>query len=518
MRRLLSTLVILSLLLLCGCALPERKTAQRSAAASGELTVYLDIPDSLSRDISFVIKGIAIRTKDGREVEVITGELPLRSTSERGRQVRLGEGAVPPGEYVGLVIRYGGSRLHDLPRERDIPPGDPVWIEQRLDIYKNQNTTLFIRWLPDRSTVDERFVPAFEVQQRPPTLSRALLFVTNSGSGNLTVIDTNTMKVVETIKLGGSPTGLTLGVGENALRLYVVNTTLDSLSVINTSTLTVERTVPLRLGKAPLDVHAMVAGPDGELLFIANLNSNSLSVMETTNLREIGRISVGAGPSSITSDPLITDMVSSVYIPPEDFDLIERYQQRYLNLYVANRYSNTVSLIRINRFTGEPRYVLELDAGWEPVRLSPDPARARVYISAHGSERIGEIPVAELIRTGGRDVVNWISLGTGTVDVAPDSSFERLYVLRDEPPEVVVLRPDRVDEGAASDRLLPVMGRLPLPGTPADMVPDEEKNLLYVIDSSGDQVLVVDRITLNIMNRISVGRRPVRGILIPAVR
>ena len=84
------------------------------------------------------------------------------------------------------------------------------------------------------------------------------LYVANTGSGTVSVINTSGYAVANTCTVGSQPAGMTLGTDG---RLYVANTGSSTVSVINTATNTVIDTNPnvsgtqaIPLGSSPTSV------------------------------------------------------------------------------------------------------------------------------------------------------------------------------------------------------------------------------------------------------------------------
>ena len=82
-------------------------------------------------------------------------------------------------------------------------------------------------------------------------------FVTNQGSGDLTIVDLATMAPVATLPIGGKPAGV--AVSTDGARAYVTSPEGKFLSVVDTRERRVLRKIPLEGGPLGLAV-----APDGE--------------------------------------------------------------------------------------------------------------------------------------------------------------------------------------------------------------------------------------------------------------
>jgi YVTN family beta-propeller protein len=91
-----------------------------------------------------------------------------------------------------------------------------------------------------------------------------------------------------TIAVGGFP--FFPGMAANGSRLYVpIQSPANTLAVIDTATNTVVRN-PITFG---LDPHVAVVTPKGDFVYVTNLGSNSVSVMETAHNTVVATIPVG---------------------------------------------------------------------------------------------------------------------------------------------------------------------------------------------------------------------------------
>lgn len=102
-------------------------------------------------------------------------------------------------------------------------------------------------------------------------------------TGNVVVIDAATNQVTKRIQVGTAPVGLALTPDNK--KLYVVNLDSSSVSVIDTTSETVTKTISLGAGKDPTLVHI---SPDGTRAFVLDSFINSdghteVSVIDTSN-------------------------------------------------------------------------------------------------------------------------------------------------------------------------------------------------------------------------------------------
>ena len=143
-----------------------------------------------------------------------------------------------------------------------------------------------------------------------------LIYVTNSGSGTVSVIDTSNNTVVKTIPVGINPRSvygladfITLsadfGNRSSLYHIYVVNSgpTLGnvngSVSVIDPYKNTVVKTIPV--GNNPRSISGILRFINS--IYVANSGSGTVSVIDTSNNTVVKTIPVGNTPISTFGDP-----------------------------------------------------------------------------------------------------------------------------------------------------------------------------------------------------------------------
>ncbi|GBC94981.1 PE-PGRS family protein PE_PGRS18 [bacterium HR16] len=126
-------------------------------------------------------------------------------------------------------------------------------------------------------------------------------------SGTVSVVDLQTKKVVAEIEVGLQPGGLALD--EARGRLYVANANSDTVSVIDTGSLQVVETISVRpdpslpFGSMP---DALALTPDGNTLFVANGGNNAVAVVRIDHRRNRSRVEgfipTGWYPGAVLAD------------------------------------------------------------------------------------------------------------------------------------------------------------------------------------------------------------------------
>jgi YVTN family beta-propeller protein len=186
-----------------------------------------------------------------------------------------------------------------------------------------------------------------------PANYREYVYVTNGGSGTVTVLDVVNVRVDRELPVGQNPVAVAASPSRN--EVYVVNSgaegSMGSISVINAENNSVVATIPLQRQPVSIDLDA-----DGKLAYVANSGSNSISVVDLKNRRETSQIGAGEEP------------------------VAARLSADGKTLAVTNRRGNSVSLVDPASLT--VRAVFEGCPGASDVVMLPDSSKAFVACSA----------------------------------------------------------------------------------------------------------------------------------------
>lgn len=238
----------------------------------------------------------------------------------------------------------------------------------------------------DIGGIDRGPVAVIEVGHHPahvvPDLDGKRVFVTDSESNIVSVVDLNTRKVVKTIATGRYPHGLRLS--PDGRELFVANVEDGSVSVIDVATLTEVQPIPV--GRSPVQVGFT---PDGTRVYVSLRDEDAVAVIDRASRQVIARIPVGRRPIQ-------------VYVTPDG---------RFV--YVANQGSdadpdNRVSIIDAER--NEVVKTLTVGAGAHGVAISSDGRFA--YVTNITDDSVS------VIDTASQTVVQTIPVGRGPNGIA----------------------------------------------------------------------------------------------------
>lgn len=502
--------VVLLSLLFAACGPAERlQTQVRPAPASplpaAQVVFYLNGPATAAQNITCVIDSAALISEDGVAHELLSGPATLNAPALAGRQMLLAERPFVQGKYTRLRLRISKASLS----RADLSlPSPEVELPVNVMVETRKTTPLFLSWNADASVAEGYlFRPAFSVAGRSADLRTLMLYVTNEYSHNVSVINRQRNEVVDTILVGKNPRGIAVNTRRERLKVYVTNTESNSLSVIDPNTNTVETEVPLRFGREPVAV-AVAQAPSRDYLFIANSGSHTVTMLDAATLEEIDTFDVGKGPAALAVDPPRESFFAARFLSPEDRSALQHFRERFFHVYVANRNSKSVSVLRVDQRTGRVESIVSLDVQWEPVSLLVDAGRGLVYVVNYGFDVLSAIRIPEVVRGNlAGAVISVNNVGIGGMDVAADPGFDRLYLLR-ETSEVQVMRVAWENTSAQKAALPSLLSEITVGDRPRALLFDPEVRKLYVANRGSDDVSVIDKTTRRQETTIPVGRMP----------
>jgi YVTN family beta-propeller protein len=139
----------------------------------------------------------------------------------------------------------------------------------------------------------------FKVALRPRSVAfvpgSSTGFIPSESVGQLNVIDTANPRVLKVIDLPPGSRPMRVKVSHDGRRLYVSNGRAGTISVFDTHTFELLNTI--KVGARPWGIEF---SPDGRLLFSANGPSNDVSVVDLQTNKEVARVKAGGSPWGIT--------------------------------------------------------------------------------------------------------------------------------------------------------------------------------------------------------------------------
>jgi YVTN family beta-propeller protein len=138
----------------------------------------------------------------------------------------------------------------------------------------------------------------FKVNVRPRSMDflpgGGIGFIPSESTGELNVIDTVNFKVLKTISLPSGSRPMSVKVATNGQKVYVSNGRAGTVSVLDSRTYELLNTI--KVGVRPW---GMALSPDGKFLYTANGPSNDVSVVDLAADKEIARVKAGTSPWAV---------------------------------------------------------------------------------------------------------------------------------------------------------------------------------------------------------------------------
>jgi YVTN family beta-propeller protein len=307
------------------------------------------------------------------------------------------------------------------------------------------------------------------------------LYVSNEDGQSVTVLDTDSAAVIETIAIGKRPRGLKLTA--DGSRLFVAVSGLpkcppsvpdeecaklerdlkaDGIAVVDTATHKVVQVL-----HAGSDPEQFALSRDGKRLFVANEDAATLSVVDVENGGVVERVPVGREPEGVALSP----------------------DGRWV--LVTNESDNSVSIID----TGTLKIVKSVQVGKRPRDIAFTPDGRTAYISGEFDASVYRITVPQ-----GAPVERVLELRKEArpMGVLLDSGRNRLYVSTGRGGSVAII-------DSASHELL---AEVQVGTRPWGIALSADGRWLYTANGPSDDVTVIDTSTLRVVRRIRVGRSP----------
>lgn len=132
---------------------------------------------------------------------------------------------------------------------------------------------------------------------RVTTSPKPAMWAVSSAQNAVYLVDSNLDTLAGKVSVGQAPTAAVFSPDNNLL--YVTNSGSDSISVIDTNAGTVS-TIPLTAGSHPTGI---AVTPDGASLFVINSAQNSVSEVDTAAKKVTATFAVGQGPAALAVTP-----------------------------------------------------------------------------------------------------------------------------------------------------------------------------------------------------------------------
>jgi YVTN family beta-propeller protein len=268
-----------------------------AGAADGGIYLFLQpLPVEAAR-LTFTIASISAFTTAGPE-SALKVHLTTVGAAQAGRQRLLASARLPFGTYAGFSFRVSRAALNDGGGGGELRVPDAAVPVNATFVAGPQPTIIWLTLrYPDSVTGGIGFNPTFSIEAPPRPIAERLGFVSNAGSGTITVFDKNLAQVVAVIDACAGASGMALD--QQRRRLYVACAKEDEVQCIDVASGEVVERSRLSPGDRPREI---ALTPDGATLVSVNSGSGSISFFDALSLFRRERVSVGSGPASLVID------------------------------------------------------------------------------------------------------------------------------------------------------------------------------------------------------------------------
>lgn len=219
------------------------------------------------------------------------------------------------------------------------------------------------------------------------------VYVSNEKDNTISVIDGDSLELVETIEVGERPRGIV--VSKDGRYLYICASDDDRIEVLDLLT----RQIVYNLPSGP-DPELMSLNADGSLLFVANEDDNMVTVIDIKQRSKVFEIPVGIEPEGIGLSPDGKWLVSTSettnmahFIDTETLEIVDnvlvdarprvaRYTPDGKEVWVSSEIGGTVSVIDAETRNIKHKIGFEI-SGLRPESIQP----VGIIISSDGSNK-----------------------------------------------------------------------------------------------------------------------------------
>ncbi len=349
-----------------------------------------------------------------------------------------------------------------------------------------------------------------------PADYREYAYVTNGGSGTVTVLDAVNVRLDREIAVGQNPSAVAASPTRN--EVYVVNAGTaagsGSVSVINAENNSVVATIQVHKLPVSIEVDAR-----GELAYVANSGSNTISVVDLKNRREVATIGTGEEPVAARLSPDGKTLVVANR-QGNSVTLVDAEQRRVRQVFegcpgaadvvilpdsskafAACSTGHQLLALALAHAGGTPaqpgpaqpdRLEAVLDVAQAPLQLALKPDGGELFTMNSVSDSISEVV------TSTDDVGGAYIMGDNPVRGLVSADNSMLYVGNQRSQEVTVYA---IDDGKRA-------GSIHVGDGPSALAFSAGGQLLFVVDARSGDVAVVRTASRSLFTLLPAGRNP----------
>ncbi len=272
--------------------------------------------------------------------------------------------------------------------------------------------------------------------------------------------------VIATIPVGTNPHGVAANPLTN--RIYVANIGSNTVSVINSATNGVIATVPV--GVNPFGV---AVNRSTNRIYVVNAGANTVSVIDGVTNTVIGApIGVGTGPEGVA----VNESTNKVYVA------------------IFNAFTGTTVSVIDGTGPGPGTFLYNRTVGTAPNGVAVNRTTNRIYVSNYNSNT-----VSVLDGSAADAVVATIPVGANPNSLDVDRTTNRVYVANTGPDTLTVIN-------GATDTVIPPP--IPVGLNPDGVAVSSAGKKAYVANNVGDSVSIVNTVINVVEQTLTVGDQP----------
>jgi YVTN family beta-propeller protein len=289
------------------------------------------------------------------------------------------------------------------------PGGSRIFVVNLDDDTVSTYITLLASALPVTISLPAGSAPVFA-----HTTQGTRMYIANSGTGTVGVIDAGTNVLTDLVTVGNNP--VALAELPNGTKLYCVNQNDNTVTVISTQDKLVVATIAV--GNMP---SFAVANDTGAFVFVANQGDGTVSVIDTATDMVTATLAVGTAPKFLFFDNslkrvYVTNSGDAVPCAPPELGTC-----------------GTVSIIRTD-LSSPVVLGTKTTVGKVPISVTALANGSRAYVANSGSGTVS------VITTSNNTVSKTITVGTNPVSIASSSDSSKVYVANRDSNTISVIR------------------------------------------------------------------------------
>jgi len=430
-----------------------------AAPDEGRLVLYLVRQDGGSAGVELQLAGFTLVGSSSKF------EIPLETTTWRSDAStpavsRIAEIEVPAGSYLGFHPRFSSVTAPIGVAPVHPTPPDSLVLPASVGIDEGQTSLWVIDWTPRAvENHDQPYDPGLSARQPSLPPPGGAILVSNEESGSVTLLDRQNLLPRGEIGVGAGARGMAWS--RIRQRLYVALASEGAVAVIDLVTHRREQKAVLSAGDEP---SRLWMDEEGSRLFVLNVGSSSVSILDAGFLQEVDRFLVEPEPVAFAYDRL-------------------REQ-----VYVSSRTRDAVIVYDLGGDHPARRWTVDGGAG--ELLLSPE--LDRLFVASVRQRKI------LVLDTANGAVVTKIDLCSSAkgLALAPLGLEVVASAARCRRISFVI-----VDGGMETEQVR-------LPFSPGLMTVDPSSSRIFAVMSEGNGLAVVSTQSRELVDWVPVGRRP----------